>query len=392
MSAPPAVRVLPMSLEEFRHRSAAEVQQDYFGRVLRAEHGRYRFYERGLRAEEGTVVLFQYDNAIIAAATLVYIQRYPQPDQDGCHGHFVFDPATIWTFDPVDKEQMRSVWPDFEGFDQVRQDLDAGRYQKFLRLTLKGATIAESLVRAMARVVRRDRDRIFSRAEVRVAANVTRGWWTLSWNPIFQGMRADHPGRAPVQAERHQGILRRVAHGKFILTDRGWALVRPAVTDKEDGDESDALQVTGKHLEQTGYFDADDERDERERRRREIVQRRGQPAFRRRLLHAYDGKCAFTGCDAKPALEAAHITRFLGDKSHAVTNGLLLRSDIHTLFDLNLVGIHPGKLTIALTPNLRGTVYEKLAGMRISSPADPRERPSAAALQRRWRAFKGFAT
>lgn len=70
-----------------------------------------------------------------------------------------------------------------------------------------------------------------------------------------------------------------------------------------------------------------------------IKTRRGQPEFRKALLSIYGGRCCITGCIIEGLLEAAHIVPHSVDTNYSVTNGLLLRSDIHTLYDLNLVGI-----------------------------------------------------
>ncbi len=105
--------------------------------------------------------------------------------------------------------------------------------------------------------------------------------------------------------------------------------------------DSPQLAVLGSELEGQGYFEPSTLEDERERKLCEIVQRRGQPDFRKKLVDAYDGRCAVTDCDAVSALEAAHITPYLGPESNHVTNGLSLRADIHTLLDLNLIGIDP---------------------------------------------------
>lgn len=67
--------------------------------------------------------------------------------------------------------------------------------------------------------------------------------------------------------------------------------------------------------------------------------RRGQPRFRRLLLDAYLGRCAITGTAIPALLEAAHISRYRGDHTDRVDNGLLLRADIHTLFDLHLLTV-----------------------------------------------------
>jgi hypothetical protein len=127
--------------------------------------------------------------------------------------------------------------------------------------------------------------------------------------------------------------------------------------------------------------------DERERVLRAILLRQGQPDFRSSLVAAYGGRCAITGCDALPALEAAHIISYCGPQSNHVSNGLLLRADVHTLFDLDLIGIHSDCLEVAVAPSLEKTVYAKLAGSRISTPERPELGPNRDALTQRWSRF-----
>ena len=74
-----------------------------------------------------------------------------------------------------------------------------------------------------------------------------------------------------------------------------------------------------------------------------VVRRRGQPEFRRALIEAYGGRCAISECDAEAALEACHIRPYMGPKTNALSNGLLLRADLHTLFDLGLLAIDTAK-------------------------------------------------
>lgn len=121
---------------------------------------------------------------------------------------------------------------------------------------------------------------------------------------------------------------------------------------------------------------------------RAIIQRRGQPTFRERLLAAYKCRCAITGCDAAAALEAAHIQPYRGASSCRVTNGLLLRADIHTLFDLNLLGIEPTSLKIVLSPELRKSCLKELHGKRLTLPDDIRHHPSKDALRLKWKRFQ----
>ena len=71
-----------------------------------------------------------------------------------------------------------------------------------------------------------------------------------------------------------------------------------------------------------------------------------------------------TGCEILDVLEAAHIRPYRGLNDHNVQNGLLLRADVHTLFDLDLIGIHPDKLTVELNPLIKSE-YQKILPNRL---------------------------
>jgi putative restriction endonuclease len=128
-------------------------------------------------------------------------------------------------------------------------------------------------------------------------------------------------------------------------------------------------------------FAPDELEDTRERVVSRAIRRRGQQRFRQELLQAYNGRCAVTGCDATEALEAAHITPYLGADSNHPQNGLLLRSDIHQLFDLGLFAICPLTFQVRLGPQLAGTVYSKLDGKDLTVPDDAELAPSSEALR-----------
>lgn len=159
------------------------------------------------------------------------------------------------------------------------------------------------------------------------------------------------------------------------------------------GNPSSARKVIaiGSGLADEGYFDPLDLKDEREKQLREIAQRRGQPEFRIKLITAYHGRCAISGSDAVDALEAAHIIPYKGPKSQHITNGLLLRADIHTLFDLNLLGIEPSSLKVVLSPKLLKTCLRELGENKLALPDDAHQHPSKEALGERWKQFKGEA-
>lgn len=128
------------------------------------------------------------------------------------------------------------------------------------------------------------------------------------------------------------------------------------------------------------------EDDTRERARASVIRRRGQPAFRARLLRVYRGRCALTAVDAPQALEASHITPYSGPESNEPQNGLLLRADIHALFDLGLLAIESKKMTCLTDSSLARTDYAKLGGHPLFVPAEKSDRPSSAALDqhRQW--------
>ena len=130
-----------------------------------------------------------------------------------------------------------------------------------------------------------------------------------------------------------------------------------------------------------GVFDPKGIKDARERIVSSIVQRRGQPAFRRKLLAAYNGRCAITGCNVKDVLEAAHIIPYKGKETDHIGNGLLLRADLHTLFDLHLVTIDPAMMCVLVSPKLEGTPYDMCYGKKILLPVRPADRPSSDAIK-----------
>jgi hypothetical protein len=133
---PPSVRILPMDLkeEEFRGKSADQVQTDFFLRDLPSEprRGRYAFKKAGLTARPGTVVLFQYDNRIIASAALERIERLKKPNGE-YHGNLYFKVESIRIFEPVGADRVKEIWPVVKRFNRAKWHLDPSRYPEFER-------------------------------------------------------------------------------------------------------------------------------------------------------------------------------------------------------------------------------------------------------------------
>ena len=135
--------------------------------------------------------------------------------------------------------------------------------------------------------------------------------------------------------------------------------------------------------ESAGTFDPENMVDERKKVFAAIVRRRGQPKFRKALLDAYGGKCAVTGCTVEAVLEAAHIKPYAGDQTNHVTNGLLLRADIHTLFDLGKLKIDEQGV-IHLASGLEDSIYGVHNRKKISLPKDVKKAPNVTALKQKF--------
>lgn len=120
--------------------------------------------------------------------------------------------------------------------------------------------------------------------------------------------------------------------------------------------------------------------------------RLGQGGFRVRVTDAYGRRCSITGERTLPVLEAAHIRPLSASGLHRVDNGLLLRSDIHTLFDRSYVTVTPDR-RFRVSQRLKadwenGRVYYELDRREILCPKDEADRPSRQELE--WHADTVF--
>jgi putative restriction endonuclease len=111
-----------------------------------------------------------------------------------------------------------------------------------------------------------------------------------------------------------------------------------------------------------------------------IVPRLGQGSFRVMVTDAYQRRCSVTQDKILPILEAAHIRPYKDDGPHRINNGLLLRSDIHRLFDSGYVTVtldHHFEVSRRIKEEFdNGEEYRALHGNRIWVPSSPRFQPS----------------
>jgi putative restriction endonuclease len=112
-----------------------------------------------------------------------------------------------------------------------------------------------------------------------------------------------------------------------------------------------------------------------------VAPRLGQGTFRVSVTDAYGRACAITSEHSLPALEAAHIRSFARDGPHEVANGILLRADLHRLFDKGYVTVTPD-YRLEVSSRLKadysnGRSYYPLNGETVRVPVTPRERPAS---------------
>ncbi len=120
-------------------------------------------------------------------------------------------------------------------------------------------------------------------------------------------------------------------------------------------------------------------------RDRLVSARVGQQAFKGVVLTSYERRCAITGNHIQPTLEAAHIRPVARDGLNRVDNGLLLRSDVHTLFDLGYLSINQ-RFELQVSPRLRqewgnGKEFYDRAGTTIAVPHVRANHPGREAIE-----------
>lgn len=106
-----------------------------------------------------------------------------------------------------------------------------------------------------------------------------------------------------------------------------------------------------------------------------VAPRLGQGSFRALVTDAYSYRCAITRERTLPVLQAAHIRPYAEGGGHELSNGLLLRSDLHTLFDQHYISVEPVKRTVIVSRRIReqfenGRDYYALRDRSISKPLD----------------------
>lgn len=124
-----------------------------------------------------------------------------------------------------------------------------------------------------------------------------------------------------------------------------------------------------------------------DRRKGTVVRtlREGQASFRQALIEAFGAKCMVTGESLSSVLEAAHIRPYHGSSSNTLENGLILRVDIHRLYDSHQLSIDPQTFKIVITEDLKNSSYSDLSESILKRR---RSSISIRALEDHWSEFK----
>ena len=115
------IRIIPMSKseEDFVGKDIEYIQKHFFCRTLIERQGWYLYKQKGIVAEEGELLLFQFDNSIIASAELIKSERFARV-MDENRGSYWLKCSTIKIFDPISPIELRSIIPSFNAFNETK--------------------------------------------------------------------------------------------------------------------------------------------------------------------------------------------------------------------------------------------------------------------------------
>lgn len=130
-----SIRVLPMSETdpEFTGQSIVDVQEWFMNELPYRDFN----FTKGLNAEKGTLVLFQYKAHIIASAILDEKVVFNNKLGGVYRGAYRFIPSSIAVFNPIESMELKNIWKDFAGLNRVQHSLDVNKYIKFDELLVE---------------------------------------------------------------------------------------------------------------------------------------------------------------------------------------------------------------------------------------------------------------
>lgn len=126
------IRIMPMSKSgEFDNQTITQVQQEYFLKDLfNRQDCEYHFKKAGIKSFNGSLILFQYDNKIIASAQLKNVEKYDKIKNKKFSGEITFYKDTIQVFEPIDENELKKIDQNFKKFSNVKQFLGVNNFKQ----------------------------------------------------------------------------------------------------------------------------------------------------------------------------------------------------------------------------------------------------------------------
>ena len=130
------IRILPMSKkDEFPNKSIEEVQKEFFMGELIKNGGQYNYRKTGMDCSEGSIILFQFDGAIIACAKLIGIDRISMIENDiQYNGAYIFDKKSIQIFEPITAKEISAISSEIKFLSQVKQQINYKKLRDIQKL------------------------------------------------------------------------------------------------------------------------------------------------------------------------------------------------------------------------------------------------------------------
>lgn len=120
------IRILPMSSkEELLGMSIEYIQSDYFlDELINNQKGIYYFRKTGMNVSKRSLILFEFDNMIIASARLLNIRKFDLPEDSRYHGAYEFDVNSIKVFQPITVREINSIDSNVSSFSKEKQEIN----------------------------------------------------------------------------------------------------------------------------------------------------------------------------------------------------------------------------------------------------------------------------
>jgi 5-methylcytosine-specific restriction enzyme A len=133
----PSIRILPMSNKTDDFKGIEEVQSFLKNEFVYENKGSYKYNEKGIDAPEGSLILFQYDNHLIASAEYIGSKKEKHK--------YYFKTDSIKIYEPISKEDIREFWADFIGFRNSKREIPKTVEAEMIRLLNRKIIVTSEL-------------------------------------------------------------------------------------------------------------------------------------------------------------------------------------------------------------------------------------------------------